>query len=713
MKKLTIKLENCYGIAKLEKEFDFSDRNTKVIYAPNGCMKTSLAKTFQAVSRKRKPQDELFPDRISKSSIQYDGADIQPEQILVVDSYSDSYSSKEKMATLLVNPELKSQYQEILENIENKKNEVFKDIKRISGSSNAEKEISLIFEGKNIFEKLSSISPQINETEYNELSYKYGDVINDKVYDFLKSNSGLIEEYLDKYTELIDSSTFFKKGVFGTDNAIGVNKSLADNRFFEANHKVVLEDETIIADKDGLNELVKREKDRILSDEDLAKKFDKIDNAITKNVQLKTLKGVLESEPELISELSDLDGFKKKLWINYFGGIKESFNTLIALYAESQDTIRSIVDQANAEKTEWEKVVDLYNNRFNVPFKLEVLNQDDVILKDKVSPNIGFSYSDGRGERSIDETDVKKSLSTGEKRALYLLNVIFEIEARKKDENDCILILDDIADSFDYKNKYAIIEYLKDISEDSKFKVLLLTHNFDFYRTVASRLPSINYADCFMTIRSDAEVKLVKGQYLRNVFESWVKEIEKKERIFLASIPFARNIIEYIKGNQDSHYLKLTNLLHVKSDTKALQVSDIIETYKTIWADKEYHIPEKPVYDMILDETSRILAETSERVQLETKVILSMAIRLKAEEFMIEKIDSKEEVSLISNYQTTELMRLYKDKFSEETENIKLMEQVNLMTAENIHINAFMYEPILDLSDHYLKDLFRKVSSLN
>ncbi|MBK3519411.1 DNA replication/repair protein RecF [Carboxylicivirga marina] len=465
MKKLDIKLENCFGISKLEKEFDFNGRSTKVIYAPNGCMKTSLARTFHAISQAKEPKDELFPDRESKCLIKFNEIDISPEQILVVDSYSDSYSSKEKMATLLVNSELKNKYQEILENIDNKKTEIFKDIKRVSSSTNAENEISLVFEGKNIFEKLFSLSEEINQTEYKEVNFKYGDVINPKVFEFFKVNSSLIGEYLEKYTELIECSNFFKKGIFGTDNAIGVNKSLSDNRFFDANHRVVLENETVITNKEGLSNLIKEEKEKILSDEQLAKKFDKIDSAITKNAQLKTLKRTLENNPDLISELSDFDEFKKKLWINYFASVKESYNSLMELYTESQEAIALIVAQANSEKTEWENVIELYNNRFDVPFKLEVLNQDDVILKDKVSPNIGFTYSDGRGNRDIDENAVKKSLSTGEKRALYLLNVIFEIEARKKDENECILVLDDIADSFDYKNKYAIIEYLKDISE--------------------------------------------------------------------------------------------------------------------------------------------------------------------------------------------------------------------------------------------------------
>ncbi len=713
MKKLNVKFQNCFGISKLEKEFDFEGRSTKIIYAPNGSMKTSFAKTFQAISKGIEPKDELFPDRESQYKIEFNGSSIQQENILVFESYSDNYSSKEKMATLLVNSELKSKYQEILENIETKKTDVFKDIKRLSGSTNAEDEINSIFLGKNIFEKLFSISAEINAKEYQELDYKYGNVINQKVFDFFKANSDLIKEYLEKYTELINKSTFFKKGVFGTDNAIGVNKSLTDNRFFEANHKVVLEDETIITDKDGLSNLITKEKEKILSDKDLTTKFDKIDNAITKNAQLKTLKSVLEKNPDLISELSNYEDFKKKLWINYFASIKESYNSLMQLYTESQEAIGLIVDKANSEKTEWEKVIDLYNNRFEVPFKLKVLNQDDVILKDKISPNIGFTYSDGRGNRSIDENSIKKSLSTGEKRALYLLNVIFEIEARKKNENDCIIILDDIADSFDYKNKYAIIEYLKDISEFPRFHVIILTHNFDFYRTVASRLPLISYPDCYMTIKNETEVKIVRGQYLRNVFDSWVKVIDKKERIFIASIPFARNIIEYIKGKEDTNYLRLTNLLHIKPETSSLKVSDLTNIYDTVWTDKEYNIDNKFVYDMIMEETEQIVAEASENILLENKIILSIAIRLKAEEFMIKEINSDEEVSNIKSNQTTELMRLYKSKFPTKTDETKLLEQVNLMTAENIHINAFMYEPILDLSDIYLKGLFVKITSLN
>ena len=63
MKKLTVKLENCYGISKFGEEFDFTSDRTYVIYAPNGVMKTSFAKTFKNVSDGEAPCDLAFPDR--------------------------------------------------------------------------------------------------------------------------------------------------------------------------------------------------------------------------------------------------------------------------------------------------------------------------------------------------------------------------------------------------------------------------------------------------------------------------------------------------------------------------------------------------------------------------------------------------------------------------------------------------------------------------
>ena len=99
-------------------------------------------------------------------------------------------------------------------------------------------------------------------------------------------------------------------------------------------------------------------------------------------------------------------------------------------------------------------------------------------------------------------------------------------------------------------------------------------------------------------------------------------------------------------------------------------------------------------------------------MNFENKIVLSIAIRLKAEKFMIDKINDLIFVNSISKNQTIKLIDKYKELFSSEKINIDLLEQVNLMTPENIHLNSFMYEPIIDLGIDHLKDLYINIKAL-
>ena len=41
-----------------------------------------------------------------------------------------------------------------------------------------------------------------------------------------------------------------------------------------------------------------------------------------------------------------------------------------------------------------------------------------------------------------------------------------------------------------------------------------------------------------------------------------------------------------------------------------------------------------------------------------------------------------------------------------------VLQRVVLMTPENIHLNSFMYEPILDMSDKHLRSLYTDAKAL-
>ena len=118
------------------------------------------------------------------------------------------------------------------------------------------------------------------------------------------------------------------------------------------------------------------------------------------------------------------------------------------------------------------------------------------------------------------------------------------------------------------------------------------------------------------------------------------------------------------------------------------------------------------VKDAIYKVADDITKSASEDYALESKVAISIAIRLKAEEMMLRKIHDDTFWRGIKRNQTITLINRYRSDFAADKGNIHVFEQVNLMTPENIHLNSFMYEPILDLSPQHLKKLYQNVCAL-
>lgn len=111
MTKVYIFLENCYGIPKFDKTFIFDNDTNKghLIYAPNGVMKTSLANTISDICNGKESRDCFFPERNTMRIVRYEdenGDDLKPEDILVIEPYSEKYKS-ENMSTLLADEKTK------------------------------------------------------------------------------------------------------------------------------------------------------------------------------------------------------------------------------------------------------------------------------------------------------------------------------------------------------------------------------------------------------------------------------------------------------------------------------------------------------------------------------------------------------------------------------------------------------------------------------
>lgn len=714
MNRLGLNLVNCYGINKLEQELIFGDFNTIVIYASNGVMKTSLANTFRAIQNGKQPEDRLF-NKPTTCVITCDDVDIEPDLISVIKSFDD-IDTIPSQTRLLVDEDSKKEYDSIFEEIDEKKHKLIISLNKYSGvkKDNIEKAIYKAFGKNNFYEILKDFEKIEVGEDFSEI--KHTDIFNDDVVSFLKQPNVTrdIQNYFEKYQSILEKSSLYKAGVFNPSKAENVAASLKKENFFVAEHSVKLKgvDEEF-KDFDSLNQKLLDEKKEIIENADLLK----IEQQI-KKVAVKNLRELLE-ENRIVNELANLAAFDKKLWLSYFDKERFHITELNETYKNGLDKLKEIEEKAEQQATSWDFVLKKFKDRFSVPFDVRIKNKSSSILGKDV-PNISFVFTDDLtgNESSFEHKELgrKDILSQGEKRAMYLLNVMFNIEARLADGIKTLYIIDDIADSFDYKNKYAIVQYLKEIAEEGNSNQVILTHNYDFFRTLQSRIlgGANRRTHSFVTIKEDDSIILIPSghKYQDEPFNHWKKNLQDL-RPLLSSIPFVRNLIEFKTGIRSEHFKTLTSLLHSKSNTNTITVGDLKNIYDEIISSAGLDTlgQNEKVYDLLMAEAEEIYNNHTEvSINLEEKIILSIATRIKAEEYMWSKVTDKSD---INSDQTGKLFNRFKVEHSETlTAELNVLEEVNLVTPENIHLNSFMFEPIIDLSINHLKKIYRNVKNL-
>lgn len=733
MNKLNIELTNCFGIDSLNHEFDFGKGNTFSIYARNGLMKTSFAKTFQLIQQGKKENisDAIFGEPGS-AIVQIDGQDIEKKQVFVVKSYESSYESD--ISSLLIKGDIQTQLKDVFKVRTKLLKALEKDsglkIKRTSlGKTVYELEPTIVkdfdFNEKDILSNLMELASYEPEIECSDIPYSviFDDTVLKKIKD-TKFQEG-IRDFITSSDEIYSSFEYLEKGNLTLPKLKDLKKCLVKDAFFVKQNKVILSGQDAITNSEALEQHISNIETKIQQ----TPAYKAIENLLNDSKGI-VLKDIIETNPEIIGflALDKLQTLKKCLWGSYIRHNSILFEELCDKYNDFSEAI----DALEIDDTPWKKALDIFNQRFTVPFMMNVVNLKGAIIGESV-PQVEFSFKKGDTVKTIDRSKLEKldTLSQGEKRALYLLNIIFDIEQIKNTGEETLLVIDDIADSFDYKNKYAIIEYLYELAQVSNIYMLILTHNFDFYRTVASRL-SVNRSNRLIADYSNDVLKLEVEYYQDKPFKNWKNN--PKEKDIFALLPFVRNLIEYGVDQNISHtgedFLFLTSLLHEKQDSRRITFGDIEPLYK--------HYAGVTQFDASVGTDVVVLSKlysvcddiTTSDTKLENKIVLSIGIRHKAEEYIIQQIHNYtgqlswrknkqnyrgtnvEFMNFVQNNgnQTRELFNGYK-QFGD-ADKIKILNEVNIMTPEHIHVNSFMYEPILDMDIVELHRLYHTIKNL-
>lgn len=733
MEKLNIELTNCFGIDSLKYEFDFAKGNVFSIYARNGLMKTSFAKTFQLIQQGQKESisDSIFNEQGS-AIVQVDGQELNKEQVFVVKSYESAYESD--ISSLLIKESIKTQLKDVFIVRKNLLKALENDsglkIKKTSlGKTLYELETTIIkdfdFTEKDILSNLAELA--LYEPEIECGGIKYSVIFDESVLKKIKDQKFQdgIRDFITSSNEVYSSFEYLEKGNLTLPKLKDLKKALVKNAFFVKQNKVILSGQEAISTSEVLEQHISNIEIKIQQ----TPAYKAIENLLNDSKGI-VLKDVIETNPEIIEFLAidKLPRLKKCLWGSY---IKQN----IALFRELSDKYNDFsesIDSLEIDDTQWKKALDIFNQRFTVPFVMNVVNLKGAIIGENV-PQVEFSFKKGETVKTIDRNKLEEldTLSQGEKRALYLLNIIFDIEQIKNTGRETLLIIDDITDSFDYKNKYAIIEYLYELAQESNIYMLILTHNFDFYRTIASRL-SVTRNNRLIANYANNALELEVEHYQDKPFKNWKNN--PGEKYILALLPFVRNLIEYGVDENISNigedYLFLTSLLHEKQDSQNITFGDIEPLYKHYAGVSQFdtkvgaNVPVLSKLYTVCDEIT--ISDT----KLENKIVLSIGIRHKAEEYMIQQIHSYtgqitwkkngcnfsgtnvDFMNFVKNNanQTRELFNGFK-QFGV-SEKVEVLNEVNIMTPEHIHVNSFMYEPLLDMDIVELYRLYQLIKGL-
>lgn len=721
MDNLKVHLENCYGISSLDETFDLSSTGGKAkaysIYAPNGLMKTSFSRTFDALSKGERPKEERF-NRQPTCIVEVDNVDIQKEQIYVLKSEIDISAENEAATNILINQESKARYDSLVSDMNKLKSKLETSLQKKSKVKKDDIENIL----KNDFQtddftKAIELAKGVVIGDDLE-SFIYNEIFDPKAIAILESPEFLSKsnEFNQRYQELFDQAgTIYSRGIFNPVKADTSFNTLNKQGYFAGGHKVHLKGDVSSIDYEELQEKMRIVHESIDSDTELKK----LRGNLAKNAQTQALITLLENisatEVDLLLHNTKPENqaeFKRSLWAFYVQNSPDSGAFLETFYA-NQAELRQIELEAATEAPNWSKAIELFNNRFvDMPFTLSLFNQVEAALgRDKAK--LKFTFKDGEDQIDCTRSEIK-SLSQGEKRALYLLNFIFEVEDRKRTSAETLFIIDDVADSFDYKNKHAIIQYLEDISKIEHFSQLILTHNFDFFRTLANNF--VHRQRCLMANRTENGIELSQAEGIKNYFiGKWKKEIANSEFILCATVPFTRNLIEYIKGEDDPDYLKLTSLLHWKEDTARITIGDYYDIYNRLFGTNYPTNDATSFKELLFNKANEIKNRPNhEGLNLEDKVVLSMAIRMRSEIFLIEemrKIKADNNYWCQSMNQFGALIKSYTKELPD-SPAIRTLEKVSITVSSNIHLNSFMYEPILDLTIEHLITLYSEILEL-
>jgi hypothetical protein len=268
--------------------------------------------------------------------------------------------------------------------------------------------------------------------------------------------------------------------------------------------------------------------------------------------------------------------------------------------------------------------------------------------------------------------------------------------------------------------------------------LIILTHSFDLYRSIANIFQlTINY----ISNKTETETKIIKitentkNKTSINPIKYWLEL--KNHKDFICSIPLIRNLLDYKKGDnslqqtlnkvvhyplRDSQNNNTNNENHIALSVLYTDIITYLKLSPQHTIDGLDLKSNKTFYDLVIKTADIILTpdnliqeseSTYFNTNLQDKIIISIALRLLMEKKIIDKLEKDKKLKNNHDYyshnQARTLVNELKKNYTLDPTTKGLIDIVNMISSNNIHINSFIYEPLIDIN---IEDLINRYTEL-
>ena len=379
--------KNVNGIKNLKEK---NEENIKIegdalIYAPNGGTKTSLAKGLESIANGEIPKDRIF-DKSGEYNIEIDDKRYTEKtskkinNILVYnyESYYQKLLMKNELSTLAMSSELYDKFHPTIEKYEEVINNCFNAICNDLSKkrSDKEKEVNDFFSTVFNLKNPKDIIVFLNTLKWDdkiEISDEINifDVINAKTKVILEQEN--IKTNIEKLNELLSKQDTIFFGKFSPANLESLIKEIEVSGYFEAGHSLKFRNyKEFVSTESSLKAIYKEEKEKFFNFGEGKAALESLLSSLKKNKETKQLESIIRKQPELFEGLENIEAFKANILAAKLFPLKDTISNTCKTIDELNVKIQEFLEASKREESQWKKICDEFENRFDVPYKIDV-----------------------------------------------------------------------------------------------------------------------------------------------------------------------------------------------------------------------------------------------------------------------------------------------------------------------------------------------------